>query len=318
MAEYKFLPLTAAGEVIEQDTLFDSPSSLVMIALPKQGKSNLLAGNKKCLIVDLEGSTNYIKGAIVSKVVIDVLEDLDKLTIEIPDKNNENPKDPAKSKFMLRPIFNVVAELIQANNMIQYRKLVKQWNLKQSPELKNQIHTLVKKMPFPVVAIDTLTSLSEAAKLLAYKYYIINNPKTTKSNIKLVDNYGGQQFVREAMFDIKNFIETFAAPFIIWTGHTKDKVIKKDATDITIADLDLDGKLPNIFTTTCDAICTVSRDDEGVYMDFSNIQGSSASRSTYIPNEKLLMSTLFKTDEKGTISTKPETYWNKIYPELFN
>jgi hypothetical protein len=119
----------------------------------------------------------------------------------------------------------------------------------------------------------------------------------------------------------KRFIERSAAPFIIYTGHIKEKkkvLVNKSQDSISVADMDLEGTLSTIFTQDSDANAIFYRDKKGCWLDFikKDEETDFDSRPPHLANKKILIADLHEFDKEGNIIKKGKTYWDKIYPEL--
>lgn len=304
---FKRLPIDNNGKLIKNGFGLKSPRNLVIVKYPKSGGTLSLCNKPKMLIADTEKGTMYFKPDNVTDLIDESVADQFVKT--------------ERYGYLPQTIFDLVDELSTANNMDEYWKkyteLENERDLKKKEVLYNELLELINKMPFPIVAIDTITSLvalSNTAALFEYN----QNVKTPKFDIKKVDEYGGTQYIRRKFDEIKRFIEQNAAPFIQYHGHvsTRKKVLKKSEEDVTALDIALDGIMSTIFTAKSDAVATFYRDEKGCYLDFSKKEETDlGSRPTHLANQKIKIADIM-TDEQIIKGEYPNTYWEQIYPEI--
>lgn len=305
--QFKRLPLTADGKLIKNGWGIKSPRNLVVVKYPKSGSTLSLCNIPKIIIADSELGTQYFKPDNVANL-------LDESVADSFVKTNKYGNIP-------QTIFDLVDELKYANNMTEYWKkyntLESERDLKQKEILYNELMEFINKMPFPILAIDTITSIVKLSNSAAlYEYNIGVKETSKKHDIKRVDEYGGVQYIRRKFNEIKSFIEQNSAPFIQFHGHvsTRKKVLTKSEEDITALDIALDGILSTIFTAQADAVCTFYRDEKGCWLDFLKKEESDlGSRPLHLSNKKIKIADILKENE-----IFPKTYWESVYPELQN
>lgn len=300
---FKRLPLNDKGELIKNGWGLKSPRNLVIVKYPKSGATLSLCNVPKTLIADTEKGTEYFKP--------------NNVTMLLDESVNDKFVSTKKYGFIPQTIFDLVDELKAANKMPEYweayAELENERDFSKKEELYNALIERINAMPFPILAIDTITSLvaiSNEAALYEYN----QNIKIPKYDIKRVDEYGGTQYIRRKFSEIKKFIEQNAAPFIQYHGHvaTRKKVLKKGDEDVTALDIALDGVLSTIFTSQSDAVCTFYRDEKGCFLDFlKKDETDLGSRPAHLSNKKIKIADILKDNE-----TFPKTYWDEIYPEI--
>lgn len=303
MTEFKRLPLNEKGELIKNGWGLKSPRNLVIVKYPKSGATLSLCNVPKILIADSEKGTEYFKPDNVSMLLDDTVANQFVST--------------KKYGYIPQTIFDLVDEMKKANKMDDYWKaytaLENERDIKKKEVMYNALVEQINAMPFPILAVDTITSLvaiSNEAALYEYN----QNVKTPKYDIKKVDEYGGSQYIRRKFSEIKRFIEQNAAPFIQYHGHvaSRKKVLKKDDEDVNALDIALDGILSTIFTSQSDAVCTFFRDDKGCWLDFlKKDETDLGSRPQHLSNKKIKIADIKKDDDLF-----PKTYWEQIYPEV--
>lgn len=303
MTEFKRLPLNEKGELIKNGWGLKSPKNLVIVKYPKSGATLSLCNVPKILIADSEKGTEYFKP--------------DNVSLLLDETTNNQFVSTKKYGYIPQTIFDLVDEMKKANQMDEYWKsytaLENERDISKKEEMYNNLIIQINQMPFPILAIDTITSLVAISNEAAlYEYNL--NVKNQKYDIKKVDEYGGSQYIRRKFSEIKKFIEQNASPFIQYHGHvaSRKKVLKKDSEDVTALDIALDGLLSTIFTSQSDAVCTFYRDDKGCWLDFlKKDETDLGSRPLHLSNKKIKIADIKNDDELF-----PVTYWKEIYPEI--
>lgn len=307
---FKRIPLNSEGQLIKNAFTIKSPRRLVIVKYPKSGSTLSLCDVPKVLIADSEAGTDYFAPNNVANLVDDSVKDKFVST--------------KKYGWLPQTIFDLVDELSTANKMdtywLMYTSMKNERDIKEKEKKYTDLIAFINTMPFPILAIDTITSilsLSNQAALHEYNYNV--KESSQKEDIKRVDEYGGVQYIRRKFDEIKAFIEQNAAPFIQYHGHVaaRKKILKnKNEEDVTALDIALDGIMSTIFTARADAVATFYRDNKGCYLDFSKKDETDlGSRPLHISNKKFLIADIVS-DDKLAAGEKPKTYWNLIYPEI--
>lgn len=304
---YKRLPLNANGELLKNGFMIKSPRNMVIVKYPKSGSTLSLVDVPKILIADSEGGTEDFNATNSTNLLDSTVID------EFKETNNFG--------WLPQTIFDLVDELKKANRMkeywVLYNTLKNERDLVQKERHYNALIEFINKLPFPIVAVDTITSiqgLSNAAALFEYNKSV-SKPKT---DITRVDEYSGVVYVRRKFNEIKRFIEMNAAPFIQYHGHVapRKKILKKAEADISSVDIALSGIQSITFTSQAQAVCTFYREKTGCYLDFTKADESDmGSRSLHLSNKKIKIAEITK-DEDLEKGIRPITHWGEIYPEL--
>lgn len=304
---YKRLPLTPEGKLIKNMFNLASPKRLVIVKYPKSGSTLSLCDQPKILVADSEDGADYFEASNVAKMIDPLVADKFIST--------------RKYGYLPQTIFDIIDELSTANKMEKYWELYNNLrNERDIPVKEKKYHELVEfinTMPFPIVAIDTITSLVKISNSAALHEYN-QGVKTPKEDIKRVDEYGGVQYIRRKFDEIKTFIEQNAAPFIQYHGHVgqRKRILKKNDDDVNALDIALDGILSTIFTANSEAVASFYRDKGGCWLDFSKKDETDlGSRPTHISNKKIKIAELL-TDDQLAKNVRPKTYWDVIYPEI--
>ena len=93
--------------------------------------------------------------------------------------------------------------------------------------------------PYKYITIDTVTALEEMIMPLAVKLY--KNTSMGKNydgdNVLSLPNGAGYLYIRQAFFQVLDFIDTLA-PHIILSGHIKDKQVDDKGEMVMSANID--------------------------------------------------------------------------------
>lgn len=280
----------------------------MIVKYPKTGTTLSMCDVPKILIADAEEGTVTFKARNKADLI---------------DKSVEGEFVTTKSYGWLpQTIFDFVDELKRANQMKKfwegYNKMQAERNDVEREKVYKELLALINTMPFPVVAIDTITSiqkLSNAAALYEYNQVFKNHQKT---DITKVDDYGGAKYVRGKFAQIKSFIETNAAPFIQYHGHIAERkrILTKDDDKISGVDIALSGLQSVTFTSWAQAVAICYRDEKGVWLDFTKKgETDMGTRNLHLSNRKLKIADIISDDDlyKGL---RPKTYWGVVYPEI--
>lgn len=305
-SKYKRLPITDEGELLDLGSIkLKSPQNLVIVKYPKSGSTMSLVQVPKILIADSENGTAYFSA---------------NNKVNLLDESTENKFFHTKKYgYIPQTIYDLVSELYIANGMAEYWQIKNKFDIERNIITKEKLYldlvAKINSMPFPIVAIDTITSivnLSNAAAL--YEYNLTVKPESRKEDIKRVDEYGGSMYIRRKFNELKKFIEQNTCPFLQYHGHIsmRKKVLKKGEEEVSTVDIALEGLLSTIFTAQADAVCVFHREDSGCYLDFiKKDESDMGSRVLSLSNKKIKIADTLKEGEEY-----PTTYWNQIYPEI--
>lgn len=309
-AKFKKLPLDENGNLFPPEKCLISPRNLVVISFPKSGKTDNLVNQKNILIGDPQGGTDYFSAQ--NAVNLNTYEGSEPFIVI---------KD---GTYIPSGLFQTVSELYEVNDMAKYWQLytdMKDARGKDREKLYDSLIEHLLSMKFPIFAVDPITDMQKMFHDAALADYINQfKPKFPKSSIKRVDDYGGSQYIRRTILGIKGFIQKNAAPFIIYTGHIKEKkkIINKSDDSISVADMDFEGTMSTIFTQNSDANAIFYRDKEGCWLDFQKKDEDTDfdSRPPHLANRKIKIAEIHKFDKDNNLVSKGKTYWDKVYPEL--
>lgn len=138
-------------------------------------------------------------------------------------------------------------------------------------ELNKDNKTGIKKYPYKFLAIDTVTKLEEWCETLAIsKYMATPIGKNFKGeSILELPNGAGYFWLRLAFKEVQDRIEKLA-PYIIYIGHIKDKMVEKAGKEVSSSDIDLTGKIKTILCQSADAVGYIYRKSDGTYVSFKS------------------------------------------------
>lgn len=162
--------------------------------------------------------------------------------------------------------------------------------------------------PYKYVTIDTVTALEDMVGPLAIKLY--KNTAMGKNfdgdNILSLPNGAGYLYLRQAFFQVLDFIDSLA-PHIILAGHIKDKVVDDKGEMVMAANIDLTGKIKSLICANADAIGYLFRKGNKTILSFkTSDEVSCGARPEHLKNEEIVLAEL-------NAAGKLETYWDKIY-----
>jgi hypothetical protein len=162
--------------------------------------------------------------------------------------------------------------------------------------------------PYKVVTIDTVTALEEMIQPLAVKLYrgTSMGKNYDGDNVTSLPNGAGYLYIRQAFFQVLDFIDTLA-PHIILSGHIKDKVVDDKGEMVMSANIDLTGKIKSLICANADAIGYMYRKGNKTILSFkTNEEVTCGARPEHLRNEEIVVTEM---NEKGEL----EFHWDKIY-----
>jgi hypothetical protein len=161
--------------------------------------------------------------------------------------------------------------------------------------------------PYQFVTVDTVTALEEIIMPLAIKLY--RQTPMGKSfdgdTVTTLPNGAGYLYIRQAFFQVLDFIDTLA-PTIILSGHIKDKQVDDKGELVMSANIDLTGKIRSLICANADAIGYMYRKGNKTILSFkTNEEVTCGARPEHLRNEEIVVSEM--ADGVLTIS------WDKIF-----
>ena len=162
--------------------------------------------------------------------------------------------------------------------------------------------------PYRVVTIDTVTALEEMIMPLAVKLYRATpmGKNFDGDTVVTLPNGAGYLYIRQAFFQVLDFIDTLA-PHIILSGHIKDKVVDDKGEMVMSANIDLTGKIKSLICANADAIGYMFRKGNKTILSFkTNEETTCGARPEHLRNEEIVVTEM---QENGEL----EFHWERIY-----
>ena len=162
--------------------------------------------------------------------------------------------------------------------------------------------------PYKYVTVDTVTALEDMIGPLAVKLYK-QTPMGSKydgTNVLTLPNGAGYLYLRQAFFQVLDFIDTLA-PHIILSGHIKDKQVDDKGEMVMAANIDLTGKIKSLICANADAIGYMFRKGNQTILSFKTTdEVTCGARPEHLRNEEIVISEM---NEKGELVI----HWDKVY-----
>lgn len=161
--------------------------------------------------------------------------------------------------------------------------------------------------PYKYVTVDTVTALEEMIMPLAVKLYRQTpmGKNYTGDNVTTLPNGAGYLYIRQAFFQVLDFIDTLA-PTIILSGHIKDKVVDDKGDMVMAANIDLTGKIKSLICANADAIGYMYRKGNQTILSFkTNDEVTCGARPDHLRNEEIVITEMID----GVVKTS----WDKIF-----
>jgi hypothetical protein len=199
---------------------------------------------------------------------------------------------------------NLIIDLENGADYVEALK-VKANNLQELKEVGKAIKEAG--YPYQYITIDTVTALEDMVMPLAINLYKQTpmGKNYSGDSILTLPNGAGYLYVRQAFFQVLDFIDTLA-PHIILSGHIKDKQVDDKGEMVMSANIDLTGKIKSLICANADAIGYMYRKGNETILSFrTNEEVTCGARPEHLRNEEIIISEM----KDG----KLKTYWNKVY-----
>ena len=200
---------------------------------------------------------------------------------------------------------NLIIDLENGSDYVDALK-IKVENLQELLEAGKAIKEAGK--PYKYVTIDTVTALEDMVMPLAIKLYKQTSmgKNYDGDNVLSLPNGAGYLYLRQAFFQVLDFIDTLA-PHIILSGHIKDKQVDDKGEMVLAANIDLTGKIKSLICANADAIGYMFRKGNKTILSFKTSEEvTCGARPEHLRNEEIVVSEM---NEKGEL----EFHWDKIY-----
>jgi len=179
------------------------------------------------------------------------------------------------------------------------------------PDLKTLLDTgkAIKEAdkPYKYVTVDTVTALETMIMPLAVKLYKATpmGKNFQGDNVTTLPNGAGYLYIRQAFFQVLDFIDTLA-PTIILSGHIKDKVVDDDGEMVMAANIDLTGKMKSLICANADAIGYMYRKGSKAILSFKNTDDvTCGARPKHLRDQEIVLTEM----NEGVL----ENNWDKIF-----
>ena len=199
---------------------------------------------------------------------------------------------------------NLIIDLENGADYVEAIK-VKANNLQELKEIGKAIKEAG--YPYEYVTIDTVTALEDMVMPLAINLYKQTpmGKNYTGDSILTLPNGAGYLYVRQAFFQVLDFIDTLA-PQIILSGHIKDKQVDDKGEMVMSANIDLTGKIKSLICANADAIGYMFRKGEQTILSFkTNEEVTCGARPEHLRNEEIVISEM--------VNGELITHWEKVY-----
>ena len=161
--------------------------------------------------------------------------------------------------------------------------------------------------PYKYITIDTVTALEDMIMPLAIKLYRQTSmgKNYDGDNVTTLPNGAGYLYIRQAFFQVLDFIDTLA-PTIILSGHIKDKVVDDKGEMVMSANIDLTGKIKSLICANADAIGYMYRKGNQTILSFKTSEEvTCGARPEHLRNEEIVISEMID----GVVKTS----WDKVF-----
>ena len=162
--------------------------------------------------------------------------------------------------------------------------------------------------PYKFITVDTVTVLEEMIQPLAIKLYRQTpmGKNYDGDNVTTLPNGAGYLYIRQAFFQVLDFIDTLA-PTIILSGHIKDKQVDDKGELVMSANIDLTGKIKSLICANADAIGYMYRKGNKTILSFkTNEEVTCGARPEHLRNEEIVVTEM---NEKGEL----DFHWDKVF-----
>jgi ABC-type glycerol-3-phosphate transport system substrate-binding protein len=162
--------------------------------------------------------------------------------------------------------------------------------------------------PYKYVTVDTVTALEDMVGPLAVKLYRQTSmgKNYDGDNVLTLPNGAGYLYLRQAFFQVLDFIDTLA-PHIILSGHIKDKQVDDKGEMVLAANIDLTGKIKSLICANADAIGYMYRKGNKTVLSFkTNEEVTCGARPEHLRNEEIVVTEM---NESGGL----EFHWDKVF-----
>jgi len=226
------------------------PKKIIIFGKPKVGKTEALSKLDNCLLIDLEGGSNFINA-----MKIDVLK--------IADEESKKKNEIIEPIHVLGEVIAKLKEANKAKGSFVYKY--------------GAIDTVTALEDMVLILANNLYKQTPQGR------------NWTGDDVTTLPNGAGYQYTRRALWMVLNELESCFDTLII-LGHLKDKLVEKQGKEMTERGLDLIGKSAAILCSQVDVIGYMYRDENKTKVNFmpseSLVVGS---RSEHLKNKEVTL-----------------------------
>jgi hypothetical protein len=161
--------------------------------------------------------------------------------------------------------------------------------------------------PYKYITVDTVTALEDMIMPLAVKLYKQTpmGKNFDGDSVITLANGAGYLYIRQAFFQVLDFIDTLA-PHIILSGHIKDKQVDDKGELVMSANIDLTGKIKSLICANADAIGYMYRKGNKTILSFkTNEEVTCGARPEHLRNEEIVITEMVD----GVLNIN----WDKVF-----
>jgi len=161
--------------------------------------------------------------------------------------------------------------------------------------------------PYKFITIDTVTALEDMIMPLAIKLYRQTpmGKNYDGDNVTTLPNGAGYLYIRQAFFQVLDFIDTLAATIIL-SGHIKDKVVDDKGEMVMSANIDLTGKIKSLICANADAIGYMYRKGSKTILSFkTNDEVTCGARPSHLRDQEIVVA--------ESIDGEVKVNWEKVF-----
>lgn len=161
--------------------------------------------------------------------------------------------------------------------------------------------------PYKFITIDTVTALEDMIMPLAIKLYRQTpmGKNYDGDNVTTLPNGAGYLYIRQAFFQVLDFIDTLAATIIL-SGHIKDKVVDDKGEMVMSANIDLTGKIKSLICANADAIGYMYRKGNKTILSFkTNDEVTCGARPSHLRDQEIVVA--------ESIDGEVKVNWEKVF-----
>jgi len=199
---------------------------------------------------------------------------------------------------------NLIIDLENGSDYVEALK-VKANNLQELLDLGKAVKEAGN--PYKFVTVDTVTALEDMVMPLAIKLYRKTpmGKNFDGDSVITLPNGAGYLYIRQAFFQVLDFIDTLA-PTIILSGHIKDKQVDDKGEMVMSANIDLTGKIKSLICANADAIGYMYRKGNQTILSFKTAEEvTCGARPEHLRNQEIVVTEMID----GVLKTN----WDKVF-----